>query len=61
MVRIGNTKNDKIRKELQDLVNKYKDYFKILVADNEKIDEIQIAHNTHNRIQTAVYWFIGVD
>ena len=37
---IDDTTNDKIRKELQDLVNQYKEYFKILVADNEKIDEI---------------------
>jgi hypothetical protein len=37
---IDGTTNDKTRKELQELVNKYKDHFKILEADNEKIDEI---------------------
>ena len=37
---IDDTTNDKIRKELQYLVNKYKEHFKILEADNEKIDEI---------------------
>jgi hypothetical protein len=37
---IDNTTNDKIRNELQGLVNKYKEKFKILKADNERIDEI---------------------
>jgi hypothetical protein len=37
---IDDTTNEKIRKELQGLVNRYKEYFKILEAGNEKIDEI---------------------
>jgi hypothetical protein len=37
---IDATTNDKIKKELQELVNKYKEHFKILEADNKKIDEI---------------------
>jgi hypothetical protein len=37
---IDDTTNDKIKKELQELVNKYKEYFKILEADNAEIDEI---------------------
>jgi hypothetical protein len=37
---IDATTKDKIKKELQGLVNKYKECFKILEADNEKIDEI---------------------
>jgi hypothetical protein len=37
---IDATTNDKTRKELQELVNKYKEHFKILEADNKQIDEI---------------------
>jgi hypothetical protein len=37
---IDDTTNDKTKRELQDFVNKYKEKFKILEADNEKIDEI---------------------
>jgi hypothetical protein len=37
---IDDTTNDKIKKELQYFVNKYKGNFKILEADNERIDEI---------------------
>jgi hypothetical protein len=37
---IDATTNDKIKKELQELVNKYKEHFKILEADNKKIYEI---------------------
>jgi hypothetical protein len=37
---IDGTTKDIIKKELQELVNKYKDHYKILEADNEKIDEI---------------------
>jgi GH35 family endo-1,4-beta-xylanase len=37
---IDATTNDKTKKELQGLVNKYKEHFKMLEADNEEIDEI---------------------
>jgi hypothetical protein len=37
---IDDTTDGKIKKELQGLINKYKGHFKILEADNEKIDEI---------------------
>jgi hypothetical protein len=37
---INDTTDGKIKKELQNLVTKYKECFKILEADNEKIDEI---------------------
>jgi hypothetical protein len=37
---IDATTNDEIKKELHELLNKYKEHFKILEADNEKIDEI---------------------
>jgi hypothetical protein len=37
---IDDTRNDKIKNELQGIVNKYKENFKILEADNEKIEEI---------------------
>jgi hypothetical protein len=37
---INATTDGKIKKELQNLVTNYKEYFKILEADNEEIDEI---------------------
>jgi hypothetical protein len=44
-----NTTNEKIKSELQDIVNIYKKYFKMLEADGEKIDEITLLAKEYMR------------